>query len=142
MEEADTYSDMSLMFGEWTPAAMTEQVPVITDVTLSGTTLSWTGSDYALLYAIVKDGQVIDFTLDTEYIVDDASAEYTIRAANERGGLNEPSAIAVEAPAVPTAITQVATESIDSPAYNKAGQRVNSSFKGIVIKKGQKVVNK
>ena len=142
MEEADTYSDMSLMFGEWTPAAMTEQVPVITDVTLSGTTLSWTGSDYALLYAIVKDGQVIDFTLDTEYIVDDASAEYTIRAANERGGLNEPSAVAVEAPTVPTAITQVATESIDSPAYNMAGQRVNSSFKGIVIKKGQKVVNK
>lgn len=94
-EEAAYYSDMSNMFGDWQPTLDTEQAPVPTNVVLNGTTLSWTGSDYALLYAIVKNGNVVDFTTDATFEVDDPTATWTIRAANEMGGLSEASVEAV-----------------------------------------------
>ena len=72
---------------EWQPALLTEQAPVPTDVAQSGFVLSWTGSEYALLYAIVKDGQVIDFTTESEYTLTE-NGEYAVRAANEMGGLS------------------------------------------------------
>ena len=94
-EEAAYYSDMSNMFGDWQPTLATEQAPVPTDVVLNGMTLSWTGSDYALLYAICKNGSVVDFTTDATFEVDDPTATWTIRAANEMGGLSEASEAAV-----------------------------------------------
>ncbi len=94
-EEAAYYSDMSNMFGDWQPTLATEQAPVPTNVTLNGTTLSWTGSNYALLYAICKNGNVVDFTTDETFTVDDATATWTVRAANEMGGLSEASEAAV-----------------------------------------------
>lgn len=94
-EEAAYYSDMSNMFGDWQPTLATEQAPVPTDVELNGMTLSWTGSDYALLYAICKNGNVVDFTTDETFTVDDATATWTVRAANEMGGLSEASEAAV-----------------------------------------------
>lgn len=97
-EEASYYSDMSNMYGDWDPTLATEQAPVPTDVQLAGTTLTWTGSEYALLYAICKDGHVVDFTLDEEYTVDDPTATWTIRAANEMGGLCEESQVAEVVP--------------------------------------------
>lgn len=33
-------------------------------------------------------------------------------------------------------------ENVDAPAYNVAGQRVNDAYKGIVVKKGKKYLNK
>jgi hypothetical protein len=94
-EEAAYYSDMSNMFGDWQPTLATEQAPVPTNVTLSGTTLSWTGSNYALLYAICKNGNVVDFSTDETFTVDDATATWTVRAANEMGGLSEAAEAAV-----------------------------------------------
>jgi hypothetical protein len=47
--------------------------------------------------------------------------------------------------AVPTGIETVKADSkfnADAPAYNMAGQRVNNSFKGMIIKDGQKYMNK
>ncbi|MBR5688582.1 MAG: Ig-like domain-containing protein [Prevotella sp.] len=101
-EEAAVAADMGNMFGDWQPTLYTEQAPVPTDVVLAGTTLSWTGSDYALLYAICKDGSVIGFTIEESYTVEDVDAVYTIRAANEMGGLSEQSEEAVVAPATVT----------------------------------------
>ena len=151
-EEAFENSDMSRMYGDWEPTLATEQAPIVTNVTLSGNTLKWNGSDYALLYAICKDGAVVDFTTETEFDVSTipapatvrgqvaAASSYTVRAANEMGGLNEQSdgasivdAISEMAPAAATA---------DMPAYNTAGQRVSRTYKGIVIKNGKKVVSR
>ncbi len=43
----------------------------------------------------------------------------------------------------PTGITSsISTPSADGAAYNMAGQRVDSGYKGLVIKKGKKVLNK
>ncbi len=74
---------------DWDPAALAEQAPLPADVELDGLTLTWTGSDYALLYAIVQDGSVVDFTTETSYTISDAASTYAVRAANEMGGLGE-----------------------------------------------------
>ena len=88
-EEAAEYSDMANMYGDWQPTLLTEQAPLAADVKLAGNKLTWTGNEYALLYAIVKNGSVVDFTTECEYTVDDEKATYAVRAANEMGGLND-----------------------------------------------------
>ena len=138
-DEALEYSDMSLMFGEWQPTLATEQAPIPTNVKITGTTLTWDNSNYALLWAIVKDKKVIDFVTEPTYTVDDASAKYAVRAANEMGGLSE----ATEA-TVATGIEEItpATTTADGKVYNLAGQRVNKATKGLYIINGKKVVVK
>ena len=89
-EEAAYYADMSNMFGEWEPTLLTEQAPVVQNVAVSGNTLTWDDNEYALLYAVVKDGAVIDFTTDNSYELTEEGV-YSVRAANEMGGLNEAS---------------------------------------------------
>jgi hypothetical protein len=86
-DEAADYSDMSKMFGDWQPTLATEQAPVPTDVVVSETTLTWTGSDYAMLYAICKEGNVVGFTTETTFTIEEKGS-YTVRAANEMGGLS------------------------------------------------------
>jgi len=90
-EEAADYSDMARMFGEWQPAQLTEQAPVPTDLAANGNLLTWTGSDYTLLYAICKDGSIVDFTTEPAYTATE-NGTYAVRAANEMGGLSAPSA--------------------------------------------------
>ena len=72
---------------DWQPTMLTEQAPVPTGLQANGGELSWTGSDYALLYAIVKDGQVIAFSTEAAYTATE-DGEYAVRAANEMGGLS------------------------------------------------------
>ncbi len=87
--EAAEASDMTNMFGDWDPTYYTEQASAPQNVTLEGNTLSWDNSNYVYCWAIVKDGSVIDFTTEPTYEVDDVSATYAVRAANEMGGLGE-----------------------------------------------------
>ena len=138
-DEALEYSDMSKMFGEWQPTLATEQAPIPTNVKITGTTLTWDDSNYALLWAIVKDKKVIDFVTEPTYTIDDASAKYAVRAANEMGGLSE----ATEA-TVATGIEEIspASTTVDGKVYNLAGQRVNKATKGLYIINGKKVVIK
>ena len=141
-EEAAEIGNMSNMFGDWNPREATEQAPAPTNVVLhkGDNTLSWDDSQYALLWAICKDGKVVDFTIEPTYIVDDATAKWSVRAANEMGGLCDP----VEA----TASEGVGIENIEqaaddnAPMYNVAGQRVTKSMKGIIIQNGRKYVRK
>ena len=86
-EEAATYSDMGAMFGDWQPTLATEQAPVPANVAADGAVLTWDNSDYALLWAVCKDGDIIAFTGEPTYTATEAGT-YTIRAANEMGGLS------------------------------------------------------
>ncbi len=90
-EEAATYTIETVMGqdDDWDPTAATEQTSAPTNVKLNGTTLAWDNNDYALLWAVCKNGKVVDFTITPSYIVDDASATWSVRAANEMGGLSE-----------------------------------------------------
>ncbi len=87
--EAAEASDMTNMYGDWDPTYYTEQASAPQNVILSGNTLTWDNSNYVYCWAIVKDGSVIDFTTEPTYEVDDATATYAVRAANEMGGLGE-----------------------------------------------------
>ncbi|MBR2238413.1 MAG: Ig-like domain-containing protein [Prevotella sp.] len=141
-EEALEAGDLHNMFGEWDPTLATEQAPIPTNVKVNKDTkvLSWDNSNYALLFAIVKDGKVIDFTIENSYTVDDATASYSVRAANEMGGLSEASATA----AITTAISEVTNgeQAVPKTVYNINGIRVQKAQKGLYIINGKKVVVK
>ena len=153
--EAAEIGNMLNTFGTgWQPTLLTEQAPVPANVTLSGTTLSWDGSPYALLYAVSRNGEVIGFTTACTYDVaaaaagaprrDAANDEYTVRAANEMGGLCQPSAAATVTD--PTAISTTPRADTLSAGntviYDLSGRRVANPTKGIYIVKGRKVVIK
>lgn len=140
-EEAAEAGNMHNMFGDWDPTLLTEQAPVPQNVKIAGTNLTWDDSNYALLWAVCKDGKVVGFTTEPAYTVDDATATYTVRAANEMGGLSEASAAAVSGT---VGIDNVNTTKPinDGTIYNLNGQKVNNATKGVYIINGNKVVIK
>ena len=132
-EEASFYTIANVMGGDddWDPTAATEQASAPTNVKLTGTTLSWDNSDYALLWAVCKDGKVVDFTIEPTYTVDNKTAKWSIRAANEMGGLGE----ATEA-SIATGINEVANaneQAIKTCIYTSEGIQVSQLQKGINI---------
>ena len=149
--EALEAGNLHNMFGEWDPTLATEQAPIVSDVKLTGNELTWTGSNYALLYAIVKNGEVIDFTKETTYNIGTAAGsrraestdKYQIRAANEMGGLNEASEVATATDGIETVNVNVNVNlNLNDNIYNLQGVRVNKAQKGVYIIGGRKVVVK
>ena len=140
--EAAEYSDMSKMFGDWQPQLATEQAPIPQNVQIEVSTLTWDDSNYALLYAICKDGKVIDFTTEATYTVDDANATYTVRAANEMGGLSEASAAATVVTGIENVTKADAINASDGAIYTIQGVRVDKARKGLYIINGKKVIVK
>lgn len=137
-EEALENSDLHRMYGEWDPTLLTEQAPTPKNVTLTGTTLTWDASDYALCWAVVKNDKVVDFTTEPTYTVDDGTATWAVRAANEMGGLGEAATAGTT-----DGISEVSQESITNDAiYNIKGMRVKKATRGIYIVGGRKVVVK
>lgn len=137
-EQAAEYTIAKVLGTDWDPQTLTAQLPAPT-VSVSGNTLSWPAVADALGYAIVKDGSVIGFTTATSYDISDTGAgQYSIRVANECGGLGQTS----DAVSGIQGIEQDAEDVNDAPKYNIAGQRVNNSFKGIVIRNGKKIIIK
>ena len=117
---------------QWQPTLLTEQAPVPQNVMLTGTTLSWDDSQYALLFAVVKDGQIIAFTQTPSYTVDDATATYTVRAANEMGGLSAPSAVATITSGIET-IDNTAAHAVPEAIYTLDGKRISQLHRGLNI---------
>jgi lysophospholipase L1-like esterase len=115
---------------DWQPTLLTEQAPVPTGLQANGSELSWTGSDYALLYAIVKDGKVIAFTTESSYTATE-EGEYAIRAANEMGGLSTACAtISVSM----TGITNNERETIINDCYyDVQGRKLPTMQRGLNI---------
>lgn len=136
-EEAAQYRDMNNMFGDWNPTLQTEQAPVPTNVKIDGTTLTWDDSNYVFCWAICKDGNVVGFATEPSYTIS-GEGSWTVRAANEMGGLSEASAEASDA----SGILQVGktNEKTTNEYFNIAGQRVSQATKGIFIVNGKKVI--
>ena len=153
-EEALEIGNLHNMYGDWDPTLLTEQAPQVKNVVLDGNTITWDDSDYALLYAVVKNGSVVAFTTENSFDIStvdtsagakagagvaDEAETWAVRAANEMGGLNE-AVPATEA----TAVSEVEAATVKTVAngkvYNVAGQEVSDSYKGIVIIDGKKIV--
>ena len=133
-EEAAFYTVENIMGqdDDWDPTAATEQASAPTNVKLNGTTLAWDNNDYALLWAVCKNGKVVDFTITPSYIVDDASATWSVRAANEMGGLSEATVVGQG-----TGIRNIASATdaavIKTAIYAADGTQLSNLQKGINI---------
>lgn len=131
-EEAAFYTLETVMGADddWDPTAATEQASAPTNVKIAGNNLTWDNSNYTLLWAVCKDGKVVDFTVEPSYKVDDASATWSVRAANEMGGLGE----ATEA-STSTGIENISTSSdvLSTKIYSADGVQVSKLQHGINI---------
>lgn len=134
-EKAAEYTLEKVLGADWSPQARTAQFAAPA-ASLSGTTLSWQPVAGAIGYAIVKDGSVVAFTTDASYDTANTGAgQYSIRVANECGGLGAPSQTV-------TGINDIEVEKADTPIYNIQGIRVDKSYKGVVIQNGKKRIVK
>ena len=131
-EEAAFYTIETVMGGDddWDPTAATEQASAPTNVKIAGNNLTWDNSNYALLWAVCKNGKVVDFTVEPTYNVDDASATWSVRAANEMGGLGEATVASTS-----TGIENIATSAdvLSTKIYSADGVQVSKLQKGINI---------
>ena len=93
--EAQKFTVENVLGGtdSWLPTDFTNEVAAPT-VSLSGSTLSWTAVDDARCYVIFKDGKYLANQTATSYEMTDEGI-YTVRAANEMGGLGAASATMV-----------------------------------------------
>lgn len=133
-EEAAFYTVENIMGqdDDWDPTAATEQASAPTNVKLNGTTLAWDNNDYALLWAVCKNGKVVDFTIKPTYLVDDASATWSVRAANEMGGLSEATA-AVLGTGIHNITSATDATVIKTAIYAADGTQLSNLQKGINI---------
>lgn len=137
-EEAAAYTTESVLGTDWDPQSLARQLTAPA-VTINGNNLTWQAVTGALGYAIVKDGIVIGFTTGTTFDISTIGAgKYSIRVANDCGGLGTESSSVSGI----KGITADGESNADAPRYNVAGQRVGSSFRGIVIQNGKKKVVK
>lgn len=132
-EEAEALTLSVVMGGDddWDPASIAEQAPAPTNVSLEGTLLTWDYSDYALCWAVCENGKIVDFTIEPEYTVANPDAVYSVRAANEMGGLGD--AVKVGG-TVSIDGTAVAAEPVSTVWYNLEGMRVSDTYTGVVIR--------
>jgi len=140
-DEAKKFTIMNVLGGTdgWLPTDYTA-LPAAPVVTVSGNTLSWTTDDQVRTYVIFKDNHYLANTTESSYNVEE-DGEYTIRTANEMGGLS------VDATTVTVGngdgISQIKVDRMDSNAtYNLNGQRVSKNYKGLIIEGGKKRMNK
>ena len=133
-EEAATFTVENIMGqdDDWDPTAATEQASAPTNVKLNGTTLTWDNNDYALLWAICKNGKVVNFTITPSYIVDDASATWGVRAANEMGGLSEATAVG-QGTGIHNITSATEAAVIKTAIYAADGTQLSNLQKGINI---------
>lgn len=132
-EEAAFYTVENIMGqdDDWDPTAATEQASAPTNVKMNGTTLAWDNNDYALLWAVCKNGKVVDFTITPSYIIDDASATWSVRAANEMGGLSEATVVG-QGTGIRN-ITSATAAVIKTAIYAADGTQLSNLQKGINI---------
>lgn len=145
-DEAAFYTVTNVLGGDddWDPTEYTEQASAPTNVKITDNVITWDNSNYVLCWAVCKDGKVIAFTTEPTYTIEDTNATYSIRSANEMGGLGE-AAIVTD----PSAIDEVTTglQVISTDYYNMQGIKVSASYQGVIIKiekleNGEQVVTK
>lgn len=113
------------VFTNWTPAALASQKDPIAAKVANGK-LTWTGD--ADMYMIEKNGEFTALTSETSYDIDDASAKYEVRAANEMGGFGMSESTA-------TGIDKVISsdDAIKTVIYSVDGMQLSHLQKGINI---------
>jgi hypothetical protein len=92
IEEAEEYT-IDKVFPNWHPQKVAEQI-VAPTLYMKGRTITWEDIPEAGCYAVLKDRKIVAFTTSPSYSIPAGTREgssYTIRCANQRGGLGLPS---------------------------------------------------
>ena len=140
-EQAEQYTIGNVLSGTdgWLPTDYTVLTKV-PQVTVNGKTLSWEADDQVRCYVIFKDGKYLDNITETTYTVAEDGV-YTIRTANDMGGLStEAASVSVGETSIDALEAAGLTKT--TATYNLAGQKVTDSYKGIVIRNGKKMMSK
>lgn len=144
-DEAQKFTVENVLSGtdSWLPTEQTVNSGA-TVLSVNGATLSWTAVDNARTYVIFKDGKYLTDQVATSYTVTEDGA-YTVRTANLMGGLgatsNEVTCQNVASGIRSIQHTQKSEGVEHEIAYSLSGQRVGTGYRGIVVKKGKKIVN-
>ena len=95
-EEVEHYG-VTDVFGGWDPRDQSEQVPPPV-LTMKGRQITWDDIPEAGCYAVLRDRKIVAFTTQPLYNVPAGTREgscYTVRCANQMGGLGAPSDVIV-----------------------------------------------
>lgn len=133
-EEAAFYTVSNVLGGDddWDPTALTEQASAPSKVTINNLgILKWEDSNYVLLWAVCCNGKVVDFTIEPTYNTNGIKGQWSVRAANEMGGLSE---AAVAGNVDVDIIMGNQAEVVSSVYFNVAGARVGADYEGVVIR--------
>lgn len=133
-EEAAFYTISNVLGGDddWDPTAATEQASAPTKVSINDLgILNWDNSNYVLLWAVCCNGKVVDFTIEPTYNTNGVSGQWSVRAANEMGGLSE---AAIAGNVDVDIIMDNQAEVVSSVYFNVAGARVDADYEGVVIR--------
>lgn len=149
-EEAALYTIKNVMGGDdnWQPDLLCEATEAPAPV-FNDNTISWDEVPYAICYVVTRGDEVVAITTETSVDVsavvcakgsaalgaNDSEEPYKVQSVNEQGGLSK-FGIATDATALNA--VSAAKSAKSNVYYNIAGQRVNSSFKGMVISDGKK----
>ena len=91
-EDMDDYS-IEQVFGGWEAHEVTRQVTP-PELTINGRVITWENIAEAGCYAVYRDRKLVKLTIHPTYTVPKGTYEgacYSVRCANQRGGLGEPS---------------------------------------------------
>jgi hypothetical protein len=132
--QASAYT-LEKVFPDWNPADACQLLSAPTLQEQEGI-LSWTPVADAYCYAIVCDGQVIDFTTQTFYPCRQTGS-YTLRVVNRMGGLGEAgNVVKVES----TGIETITSEAPSAAYFDLLGRRTVPSASGIQLQSGKRVL--
>ena len=125
--------DIEKVFPDWQPRTLAAQIAAPA-ATYDSKVFSWSPVEGASAYAVFCNGNLVAITSETSYPLENAdfNDSYTIRSANSMGGLGE--AALVEGFSSIQDIEAESAEIIDTTYFNLQGVKVDSSFKGLLLK--------
>ena len=138
-QQADTYTIDNVLGGSdaWQPQLATDQAPV---PVISGDNrlISWPNSDYVLCWAVFKNGVFVQFVTTNSYTIPAdvaAGTTYTVRAANEMGGLSESSVSYVFTGELSVRNPRDHEEPVAKVYLSPDGKRIDNidQYRGVVI---------
>ncbi len=140
-EEAAQYTTKNVCGGNdnWNPEAIVEECAQPKPSLAKGK-LSWEKVPYAICYVVTCGDEVVGFTTNTTFdtsTVSSTSTNYKVQAVNEYGSLSTYGLAGNS-----TGIDTIETKLINSQHYNISGQRVGNDYKGFVITKAKKYIQR
>ena len=138
-QQAETYTIDNVLGGSdaWQPQLATDQAPV---PVISGDNrlISWANSDYVLCWAVFKNGVFVQFVTANSYTIPadvPVGTTYTVRAANEMGGLSESSNAYVLTVVLAVRNPRDHEEPVAKIYLSPDGKRINNidDYRGVVI---------